>query len=388
MAGQRSIAFLLDSSVPNWSSQEDRHLRLCQALLMRGVRPLLVFATPLERSSRERFEAAGVTVGALDYSKGLSSYRRGLNQLITTHQVTTVHVIFFDYFSAVPWLCRLGGVRHIVYEAQNSGVLKATGWKKQVLRARTRLMTRPIHRVIAISRYVAAQLVEAGVPASKITVRYLGVDPFRFAPGTGGRAPLAKFAIKSGEAVVTTISYLRPFKNAHIILEACALLKQRGCSFRLFVAGDGELKPQLEQLGNTLQIREQVHWLGAIDRSEWLLQASDIFVLASTGEAFGLVFTEAMGCGVPPIGSRSGATAEVIDDGETGLLATPLSPTSFADAIERLITDPELRRAMGERARKRVLTHFNIERAVEETVAVYDQLWTPIDDDHTPSGDL
>ena len=97
-------------------------------------------------------------------------------------------------------------------------------------------------------------------------------------------------------------------------------------------------------------------------------------MLASVGEAFGLVLAEAMACGVPIVGSRSGSLPEVVDEGRTGLLATPLDAKSFADAIERLAGDAELRGRMGAGAVDRVRELFTVGKAVDETVGIYDSL--------------
>jgi starch synthase len=106
-----------------------------------------------------------------------------------------------------------------------------------------------------------------------------------------------------------------------------------------------------------------------------LLQASDIFVLASTGEAFGLVLAEAMACGVPVVGSRSGAIPEIVDDGVTGLLVTARDEVSFADAIEKLARDERLRKEMGASSLARVQAEFNVERDAEDTLRIYESLW-------------
>jgi glycosyltransferase involved in cell wall biosynthesis len=106
-----------------------------------------------------------------------------------------------------------------------------------------------------------------------------------------------------------------------------------------------------------------------------LLQASDIFVLASVGEAFGLVLTEAMACEVPVVGSRSGSLMEVVEDGRTGLLATPLDAVAFAEKIERLSRDLPARKEMAAQALHRVRTHFTVEIAVLGLIAIYESLW-------------
>ena len=101
----------------------------------------------------------------------------------------------------------------------------------------------------------------------------------------------------------------------------------------------------------------------------------DIFVLASTGEAFGLVLAEAMACGVPVVGSRSGAIPEIVEEGITGLLATPRDEVSLADAIEELARDEGLRKEMTANSLARAREKFNLERNAEDTLQIYESLW-------------
>lgn len=78
------------------------------------------------------------------------------------------------------WIARLAGIRHIVYEMQNSGESRARSWRRILLRLRTWIMTAPTTRVIAISDFVKRQLVKGGVAENRIDVRYLGVNTERF----------------------------------------------------------------------------------------------------------------------------------------------------------------------------------------------------------------
>ena len=370
---QKNIALLLDSAPSTWTSQEDRHLLLCQALTDRGVRPILAYARNLKPEHEERFRGAGAVVVEANYAKGLLEYNRTLRKAFSDYDITAAHIVFYDYFSAVPWLTRLNRVPNIIYEMQNSGVFTATSWKRAALQLRTKLMTRPMTRVIAISEFVKQQLISAGIDEQKIAVRYLGVDTARFVPDRNARREWAeRFQIKPDEVILSTVSYLRPFKNPHIIVEACGLLAKRGVPFRLIVAGGGELLEGLKIQSEKLGVADRIHWLGDWPDPKSLLQASDMFVLASVGEAFGLVLAEAMACGAPVIGSNAGSIPEVVEDGRTGLLATPLDPHSFAEQIEKLVRDPKLRRKMGEQAIDRVRSNFTMDRAVAETLRFYE----------------
>jgi glycosyltransferase involved in cell wall biosynthesis len=371
------VVFLLDSAPSTWTSQEDRHLRLCQALRRNGVQPVFVFSRPLRPEIESRLRSAGAEIEAIDYGEGLVHYWRTLKRLVDTFSVTTAHILFFDYFSAVPWIARLCGIPVVIYEMQNSGEFRATSWKKWLLRLRTRLMTEPVTKVIAISEFVKRQLLAAGVPDCKIVVRYLGVDTERFAPDCREREQwVDRFSIRSDELILSTVSYLRPFKNPHVLVEACKELQDRHVPVRLLVAGDGEMLSDLKALAKRIGVENRVHWLGNLSDPRALLQATDIFVLASVGEAFGLVLTEAMACGVPVVGSRSGSLGEVVEEGHTGLLAVPLDAVAFADAIERLSRDISGRMEMGAQAIQRVRTQFTVDIAVERTMDIYEILWT------------
>ena len=374
---RESIALLLDSAPTTWTSQEDRHFQLCQALILQGVQPVLVFSQPLRPDIHARLRASGAEIEAIDYGKGVSSYYKELRRLKEKFSITTAHIIFFDYFSALPWIARLCGIHHIIYEMQNSGVFRATSWKKRLLQLRTKVMTRPITRVIAISEFVKEQLINGGLAENKIVVRYLGVDTERFVPNAQARGQWAKrFAVGPNEVILSTVSYLRPFKNPGVLVEACEELAKRNVSVRLFVAGNGEMLPDLKIMTDRLGLGSRIHWLGNVAEPKSLLQASDVFVLASVGEAFGLVLAEAMACGVPVVGSRSGSLMEVVDEGRTGLLATPLNPVAFADAIERLASDVDLRKTMGRQAIERVRQNFTVDIAVENTIRLYESLWS------------
>ncbi|HKW94475.1 MAG TPA: glycosyltransferase family 4 protein [Methylomirabilota bacterium] len=364
--------FLLDSAPSTWTSQEDRHLRLCQALIRKEVQPILVFSRPLRPDIESRLRSSGAEIEAIDYGEGIAHYWRSLRRLAKKFSVSTAHIIFFDYFSAVPWIARLCGIPVVIYEMQNSGEFRATSWKRWFLRLRTKIMTSPVVKVIAISEFVKGQLLAAGVKEAKIVVRYLGVDTERFVPNDRARAEWAEqFSIGSDEVIVSTVSYLRPFKNPHVLVEACKQLRERSVRVRLLVAGDGEMLADLKTLAKRLGVEDRVHWLGNVSDPRTLLQATDIFVLASVGEAFGLVLAEAMACGVPVVGSRSGSLSEVVEEGGTGLLVPPRDAVAFAEAVEQLSRDALRRRAMGARSVERVRVHFSVDVTVERTIGIY-----------------
>src|SRR5690606_18010383 len=180
----------------------------------------------------------------------------------------------------------------------------------------------------------------------KLHIVYNGIDLSRFTRQPGARHKIAtEYQIDDDEIILLTVASMFPVKRIDVLLRACNLLKERGVRFRFIVAGKRtELEKDLRSLAAELNLGEQVHWHGPTTTPEELMSAADIFLLASHGEAFGNVVVEAMSCGAPVVGSRSGGIQEIIEDGISGLLANVDDPNDFATKIERLSRDVDLRR--------------------------------------------
>jgi glycosyltransferase involved in cell wall biosynthesis len=376
MTVPRAVAFLADYSPSFWKSNDACRLGVCQALKRRGVEPVIVYSGALTHEVTDLMHAHGVTTTTLSFGKGLAHYYRGLVRIIQEHSIEMVHIEFFDYFAPVAWLAWLAGIRQIVFMDRNSGDWQPRSWKADLVRLRARVACRPVTRLIAISDFVRHRLIALGIPPPKVSRVYLGVDLERFTPDSRARQDLRReFGFGAEDLIVTTAIQLLPRKNPDVVVEACRLLAGRGIPVRFLIAGTGPLRPDLEALGHKLGIGDRVHWLGHHPHPERVMQASDLFVLPSLGEAFGLVLAEAMACGLPVVGSRSGAIGEVVEDDVTGLLVAPLSPQAFADAIEKLARDGALRQRMGAAGRGRAQQLFSVESHVQHMLEVYETVW-------------
>lgn len=375
MPAQNTI-FLLDSAPRNWCSQQDRHLEICKALIARGGRAVIVFSSALPPEIEGRFREAGIELETISYSNGIYHYVKALDDIVEKYKITTAHIIFFDYFSAIPWIAKTRRLKYVIYEMQNGGIFKAQSLKRLLLQTRNRLAILPTSKVIAISNFIKEQLMNGGVRENKIVVRHLGIDTNRFKPDPNAGVLLRKkYGIAPDELILSTVQYLRPIKNPQTIVEACGVLAKRNVRAHLFVAGDGEMLEELQALSRELGIEDRTHWLGLVPDPTNLLQASDLFILSTVGEAFGLVLAESMACGVPVVGSESGGIPEVVVNGETGLLVPPLKPELFADAIEQLGKDKEMRSRLSSQGIERVREQFSMEKTVNATIGIYESLW-------------
>jgi glycosyltransferase involved in cell wall biosynthesis len=370
------VAILLDSAPRTWTSMEEINRRICQRLTSLNIPAVLVYAAALPPEIDKRMRDAGAIIEVVPYGKERYQFARELGRIIKQYSLSMAHVCFFDYFSFVPWIARLNGLQHIVYEELNSGMMTATSWKRRLLQLRTLLMSRPMNRVIAVSNFVKQDLIKRGIAADRIEVRYLAADEERFKPDPAARAEWAsKYSLAPDELMMSSVTLLRPFKSPETLVETAAILKQRGVKARLFMAGDGYMLDDLKALSEKLNATDRIEWLGFCRDPRSLLQASDVFLLASVGEAGGFVLSEAMGCGTPIVGSGSGVISEIVVDGKTGLLATPKDAASFADAIEKLAGDESLRKAMRVNSRERMLSGFTTDINVDNTMRIYASLF-------------
>lgn len=165
-----------------------------------------------------------------------------------------------------------------------------------------------------------------------------------------------------------SVARLQPKKGLHVLLDACALLKEQGEAFTLTLVGDGPERERLAARARERGILDQVTFCGALPQAEVLplYARADLFVLpcliAPDGDRDGLpnVILEALASGLPVVSTPVSAIPEVIADGETGLLAPPGDAAALAAALSRLIADPALCRRLGMSGRDRVRRDFDL----------------------------
>jgi glycosyltransferase involved in cell wall biosynthesis len=149
---------------------------------------------------------------------------------------------------------------------------------------------------------------------------------------------------------------------------------------RLVLAGDGPERGLAEELARQLGVAERVHFLGEQNEVERVLASSDLFLLPSEHESFGLAALEAMSCGVPVLGSASGGLPEVVDDGVTGLLVAVGDVESSIERAVALLRSDEALGAMGCSAREAAVERFGVERVVSRYLEIYESaLASPVE---------
>lgn len=219
-----------------------------------------------------------------------------------------------------------------------------------------------------LERYVRI----GAVPRHKI--RYLpnGVDTERFRPDPELRACLRQeLGLETAFAWLAVGRFDVPKDYANL-LQAFAYVAQARPEAQLLIAGDGPLRPSMEQLANDLGITDRVKFLGIRRDIPALMNAADAYVMSSAWEGMPNVLLEAAASGLPIVATDVGGNSEVVIDGKTGFLVPPKDPEALAQAMVRLMGLPqEERRRVGEAARQYVEANYSLDRVVDQWEALY-----------------
>jgi N-acetyl-alpha-D-glucosaminyl L-malate synthase BshA len=175
------------------------------------------------------------------------------------------------------------------------------------------------------------------------------------------------------EKIVIHVSNFRPVKRVPVAVDVFARIR---CELpaRLLMVGDGPDLAESAQLARTLGISEYVHFLGEQDQVLPLLSISDVFLLPSSQESFGLAALEAMACEVPVVASCVGGLPEVIEHGQSGFLHRPDDLEGMARSAITLLADPDLHGRVAQAARTIVHERFCDEKIVPEYEAYYEDV--------------
>lgn len=221
----------------------------------------------------------------------------------------------------------------MVYHVHSPTARDSTNkWRNHLNGFIERLSLSGAERLITVSESLSRHMMQEGFDAERIVIVPNGVKCLESVP---------YHSEPVDEWTLGTVALFRPRKGTEYLLEAIAILKERGTRIRLRAVGGFETtayEQRLKELTKKLKIDEQVDWLGFRTDVEAELVQMDLFVLPSIfGEGLPMVVLEAMACGIPVIGTDVEGVPEAIRDGIEGLIAKAADATSLADSIAAVI---------------------------------------------------
>lgn len=253
----------------------------------------------------------------------------------------------------------------ILHGGELSRFREGSRWKRMIVR-----LLSSCDFVIVNSSYTAGQFRNHGVSPERLLVLTPGVDPERYQPRTGpGNGKVA---------TLLTVATLVERKGHDRVISVLPCLLKKHPGTRYLIIGDGPYRPNLSVLARQKGVESSVEFLGRLTDEETLeyLHTCDIFVMTSRKldtrfgeEGFGIVYLEANACGKPVVGGDSGGVRDAIVDGVTGLLIDPENGEALLNALDQLISRPDLRNEFGQNGRRRVLSDFQWRDRVESLFA-------------------
>jgi len=230
-----------------------------------------------------------------------------------------------------------------------------------------------VDKIIAVSSDIEQALVRVYGTARVVCI-HNGIDLETVQVRTARLDKRKEWRIPDTVALVGTVGRLVPVKGHTVLLEALHILGKSNRPVNLLIVGDGPLRGHLEDEVRRRGLEVVVRFAGHQAESFDFINMMDVFVLPSLHEGIPMVLLEALALQRPVVATRVGGIPEVIQDGQTGLLAEPSDASSLAMLIQQMIEDPSLAVSLGNAGRTRVETEFTARTMAGNTAELYEQV--------------
>lgn len=306
--------------------------------------------------------------------KKMDFYINSLNKYLTGYDVVECHDSSRSLYTLSELKRRGKGFKLVVSYAENIPYRQVFDEKTNCIKHASYDM---IDHFIPWCDSVKKAMLLEGVPEEKMTTVYTGLDLDLFRPEPKSPALLTELGLDEKDFIILYIGKLVSWKGVHILPYAAKALLAMGIKdFRVVIGGKGAQLDNLKRVIAEAGIKERFRFAGFMpyERMRSLYNISDVIVVPSLPtmtwqEQFGMVLVEAMACGRPVIGSKSGAIPEVI--GDAGMTFTPGEYPELTDRLVHLMRNRGLAKTLGERARRRAEAEFDARKNAVKIYEVY-----------------
>jgi len=230
-----------------------------------------------------------------------------------------------------------------------------------------------LEKFVANSKAVARSVIDSGFPSERIAVVNEGVEIPALVQPHERQLARKRWGVADDEYLIGCASAFVPEKGQRHLVNALPAVKEQFPKVRLLLVGEGRCRAEVQGLTMRLNLESSVLLPGFTSNMREFYAALDAFAFPSEFEGLGTALQAAMAYALPAISTTRGALGEVVDAGRTALVAEPDAP-SFAAAIIQLMRDPELQRRLADAGRQEIKNRFSVDRMVENTLNLYQQL--------------
>jgi len=263
----------------------------------------------------------------------------------------------------------MAGVPVIISEEHN-----IYAWKEKypVFILIDRLLSKITHKIITCSDSVKIFTSrQEGIPLAKFLTIHNCVDIHKFSLARTKEDLRADYDFGPLEKIIIIVGTLCEQKGHKYLLEAFRKIKNEVSDARLLIVGSGPLEEELQKQSRLLHIEGEVKFMRTRRDVPQLLKISDVLVLSSLWEGFGIVLLEAMASGLAVVASNIDGVPEVVLDGETGILVPPKDIYTLSKVITDLLLNVTQREVLATAGRKRVLENFTPESYLNKLNSLY-----------------
>jgi len=347
----------------------------------------------------ERFRAAGVETIIFPRANPLNFRARWLNTLLAP--LKRIVNVYRGLVAPALAHARFLRERKIDLINLNNSISRNHPWMLAALLTRTPCVThemglndhfsltsrffgKRIARVICLSHAIHDAMKKCGIDYPNIQVIHCGIDLTRYEIKETPEALRRKHAIPDGAPVIGVVGNIRRWKGQETLVRATALLKREMPNLRCLLVGDcGEAdRPYGEELKKLIResgIEENVIFAGFQRNAIDYMELMDVVAHTSIHpEPFGIVTLEAMSRSKPLVSTTIGGPAEVVVNGQCGLLVDPGKPELLAEAVGFFLKNPQRAAEMGRAGLERLKSHFSMKQNLDQTMQVYTEVLGPV----------
>jgi glycosyltransferase involved in cell wall biosynthesis len=350
--GQRRVVVLVPRTM------KSRSQLLGTAELGMAEYPVEIIETPCLKLPNVFLRIPGVlSLNAFLWGRCIA---RGIAKLQEPFGGCLVHGLQYAGLSIPYWSRSITTGIAVVVHGRDPALLNAA--KRWEVKRLVRAMEARVESVILVGTSLTSYATSLGLDARNVSIVPNGTEVPRLSEVS------TKQRTRLETRIVVSVSNLIQVKGIDLNLMALAALSSRrpDLNWHYQIIGDGTEAGRLKDLARRLGISDRVSFLGRIGYSETMrrIDGGDVFSLPSWGEAFGIVYLEAMARGRPVVGCQRNGAADIVTDGVDGILVPPRDVAALTAALEILLDSPERCRELGSRARD-TAERFSWERNVD-----------------------
>jgi glycosyltransferase involved in cell wall biosynthesis len=362
------VLLIVDQFPETLGGGERIALRLAELLPQFGYRAsILTFAIHPKNTFLER-SASPIYLLPLTRTYDLQAFRAAmdLKRFLASQQVRIVQTFFESSDLWGGLVTKMMSKAKLIWSRRDMGILRSN---KHIIAYR--LMANAPDAVFAVSEQVRQHCIDVDhIDEDRVLTIYNGLElSSRVSRGDSPRS--------TDKLIVTTVGNIRRVKGHDVFIKAAALLTGHLANVQFSVVGavlEADYFKELQDMISNLNLAEHFHFVGELADPSTYIAGADIFVLPSRSEGFSNAIIEAMAASLPVVATDVGGNAEAVADGVSGFIVPKDDPVELSMAISKLLSDPSLRKTMGEAGQAIVAEKFTVEAMMKKITDCYERL--------------